>query len=68
LKWLLLFVFNLAAIVCALRAASLIFTVQRIYLPRNGAPATWEMSEAAGFMSVGCFCAFAALLVAVLIS
>jgi hypothetical protein len=68
MKWLLLFVFNLAAIVCALRAASLIFSVRRIYLPRNGAQATWEMSEAAGFMAVGCFCAFAALLVAVLIS
>jgi hypothetical protein len=66
LKWLLLFVFNLAAIVCALRAASLIFTVRRIYLPRNGAQATWEVSEASGFLIVGCFCAFAALLVAVL--
>jgi hypothetical protein len=66
LKWLLLFVFNLAAILCALRAASLIFTVRRIYLPRNGVQATWEMSEATGFMSVGCICAFAALLVAVL--
>jgi hypothetical protein len=57
MKWLLPFVFNLAAIVCALRAASLIFSVQRIYLPRNGAQSTWEMSEAAGFMSVGCICA-----------
>ncbi len=68
MKWLLLFVFNLAAIVCALRAASLIFGVQRIYLPRNGTQSTWEMSEAAGFMSVGCICAFAGLLVAVLAS
>jgi hypothetical protein len=55
MKWLLLFVFNLAAIVCALRAASLIFTVRRIYLPPDSTQATWEMSEAAGFMSVGCF-------------
>jgi hypothetical protein len=68
MKWLLLFVFNLAAIVCALRAASLISRVERIYLPRNGAQETWEMSEASGFLIVGCFCAFAALLVAVLIS
>jgi hypothetical protein len=68
MKWLLLFVFNLAAIVCALRAVSLIFSVRRIYLPHNGAQSTWEMSEAAGFISVGCICAFVALLVAVLAS
>jgi hypothetical protein len=53
MKWLLLFVFNLAAIVCGLRAVSLICTVQRIYLPRNGAQATCEMSEAAGFVAHG---------------
>jgi hypothetical protein len=66
MKWLLLFVFNLAAIVCALRAASLLFSLRRIYLPRNGAQSTWEMSEASGFLIVGCICAHAALLVAVL--
>ncbi len=64
----LLFVFDLAAIVCALRAASLIFTVKRIYLPPDGAQQAWTMSEASGFMAVGCFCAFAALLTAVLAS
>ncbi len=64
----LLFVFDLAAIVCALRAASLIFTVKRVYVPPDGAQLAWKMSEAAGFMSVGCFCAFAALLAAVLAS
>jgi hypothetical protein len=50
-----LFVFNLAAIVCALRAASLIFSVRRIYLPRNGGQATWEMSEAAGSWPLAAF-------------
>ncbi len=67
LKSSLLFALDLAAIVCALRAASLIFTVNRIYLPSDGARAAWEMSEAAGFMGVGCFCALAALVVAVLV-
>jgi hypothetical protein len=61
----LLFVFDLAAIVCALRAASLIFTVQRIYVPPEGPRSAWEMSEASGFLAVGCICAFGALLVAV---
>ena len=66
-SWL-LFALDLAAVVCALRAASLIFTVRRIYLPHDSTQATWEMSEASGFLAVGCVCAFAALLVAVLIS
>jgi hypothetical protein len=63
LKLWLLFVLDLAAIVCALRAAPLMFAAQ----PLNATP-TWDASEAAGFMCVGCICAFAAFLVAVLIS
>jgi hypothetical protein len=65
-KWLLLFVLDLAAVVCALRASSLLFSVKRVYVAPDSTQAAWEMSEASGFLIVGCFCAIAALLVAVL--
>jgi hypothetical protein len=65
-KSLLLFVLDLAAVVCALRALSLTFSVERVYVAPDSNRAAWEMSEASGFLIVGCFCALAALLVAVL--
>jgi hypothetical protein len=68
MKSLLLFVLNLAAVACALRAASLIFSVKRVYVAPNSTQLAWKMSEASGFMTVGCFCAFAALIAAVFAS
>ncbi len=66
MKPLLLFVLDLAALVCALRAATLIFSVNHVYVAPDDAQLDWKTSEASGFLTVGCFCAFAALLVAVL--
>jgi hypothetical protein len=65
-KWLVLFVLDLAAVVCALRALSLTFSVDRVYVAPNRTRAAWDVSEAAGFLIVGCFCALAALLVSIL--
>jgi hypothetical protein len=62
LKLWLLFVLDLAAVVCALRA----FTDKSVYLAPNGDPFAWKNSDASGFLIVGCSCALAALLVAVL--
>jgi hypothetical protein len=66
LKSLLLFVLDLAAVVCALRAFSLTFSVERVYVTPDRTRAAWEVSEASGFLIVGCFCALSALLVTVL--
>lgn len=63
-----LFMLDLAAIVCALRAVSLIFSVKRVYVAPDGNEVAWKMSEASGFMAAGCFCALAALVVAILVS
>ncbi len=63
LKWGHLFVSDSAAVVSALWATFLFFAAEQFDVSPDGTPPTWE---ADGFMAVGCICAFAALLSAMI--
>ena len=63
LKWWLLFAFDSAAVACAVWATLLFFAAEGIDVSPDGTPPTWE---ADGFMAVGCICAVAALLSAII--
>jgi hypothetical protein len=63
LKWWFLFVFDSAAVVCALWATCLFFAAEWNDLSPEGNPPTWDVD---GLMAIGCIFAFAALLSAII--
>jgi hypothetical protein len=68
MKWWLLFVFDLGAFLCVVRAIVLgrALTVAQATGPASGADQrAWLASEKGGWIAAGCICAFAAFLAAI---
>lgn len=70
MKWWLLFVFDLAVIVCILRAIYLTHAATKAqptlgHEPYAAGSRNWLISEAGGWIVAGCICAFIAFIAAI---
>ncbi|WP_297299773.1 hypothetical protein [uncultured Methylovirgula sp.] len=66
LKYWLLFVFDLGAVACAVRAGLLTYAAMRTRPDTQNSDRAWVISEAAGWTAAGCVAAFAAFLVVII--
>jgi hypothetical protein len=66
MKWWLLFVLDLAAVACVVRAGFLTFAAKKAGPNNPDIDRAWVISEAAGWMVAACLAALAAFVVAVI--
>jgi hypothetical protein len=64
MKWWLLFIFDLVAVLCAVRAGFLTHAAKHAGTPLEHSDQAWSASEAVGWTVTGCIVAFAAFLAA----